>query len=289
RIREAARKAEGTPAAPVKIIHSASETDQLLPDFADSRRAFQDADNFLFLAMAYRLTGKSRYRESALAVVNAWARVNQPTGQPVDETRLETFLWGLELLGPEIDNPAVRAWLERWSAANHAYSFGPKTGSNNHMIHHLKIALMLDKYLGHAADYERDLATALRLEKVNLASDGSSLDYRERDAMHYHIFDLEAWTEIALVTGCCGSSIDRAFAFFEKQMREHPEHIEFANSTVPIDRKRASSGFEYAKAHPYEITKASRAIFAYATLVRYLRAADRDRSLPATIWNAATP
>jgi len=105
--------------------------------------------------------------------------------------------------------------------------------------------------------------------------------------MHYHIFDLEAWTEIALVTGCCGSSIDRAFVFFEKQMREHPEHIEFANSTAPIDRKRASGGFEYAKGHPYEINKASRAIFTYATLGRDSRATDRVRSVPQAIWNAA--
>ena len=288
RILEAAHKAERVPPAPARIIHSAGVTDQSSPEFATSRRAFQDADNFLFLAMAYRLTGKSGYRESALAIVNAWAQVNQPTGQPIDETRLETFLWGLDLLGPEADNAPVRAWLERWSAATHAYSFGPKTESNNHMTHHLKIALMLDKYLGRTADYERDLAAALRQEKVNLASaDGRSLDYRQRDAMHYHMFDLEAWTEIALLTGCCRSSIDRAFAFFEKQMREHPEHIEFANSTVPIDSKRASEGFEYAGAHPYEIGKASRAIFAYATLVGDSRAMGRGGSVPAAIWKAA--
>jgi len=288
RILEAARKAERTPAAPVRIIHSAGVTDQLSPDFVASRRAFEDADNFLVLAMAYRLTGRSSYRETALAIVNAWARVNQPTGQPIDETRLEAFLWGIDLLGPDIESPLVRGWLEKWLAANHAYFFGRKTESNNHTTHHLKIALMLDKYLGHTADYDRDLAAALRHEKENLASpDGSSLDYRERDAMHYHIFNLEAWIEIALVTGCCGSSIDRAFAFFEMQTREHPEHIEFANSTAAIDQKRASRGFEYAKARPYDINNASRAIFAYATLLRSSPTTNRDRSVQPSVWNAA--
>ena len=288
RILEAATKAERMPPAPVRVIHSAGVTDQSLPDFAASRRAFQDADNFLFLAMAYRLTGKTNYRESALAIVNAWARVNQPTGQPIDETRLEAFLWGLDLLGPTPDSPAVNAWLEKWSAANHSYSFGPKTESNNYMTHHLKIALMLDKYLGHLPDYERDLTSALKHEKVNLASaDGSSLDYHERDAMHYHIFTLEAWTEIGMITGCCRSSIDRAFAFFEKQTNEYPAHIEFANSTVSTDRKRASGGFEYAKARPYGITNASRAIFSYATLVKDSRTADRGPLIDPAIWDAA--
>jgi multidrug resistance efflux pump len=288
RILEGARKAARTPPAPVRVIHSAGVSDQSSREFAASRRAFQDADNFLFLAMAYRLTGKTNYSEGALAIVDAWARVNEPTGQPIDETRLETFLWGLDLLADKADSTLVRNWLERWSAANHAYSFGPQTESNNHMTHHLKIALMLDRYLGRTADYERDLDAALRHEKVNLGSaDGSSIDYRERDAMHYHIFDLEAWAEIALLTGCCRPSIDHAFAFFEKQMDEHPDHIEFANSTAAIDQKRASVGFEYAKAQPYEINNASRAIFSYATLVGDTGTTDRGRRVPAPIWDAA--
>src|SRR5262249_31640492 len=83
RLLEAARKAERMPPAPIRIIRSAGATDQSAPDFSASRRAFQDADNFVLLAMAYRLTGRSGYRESALAIVNAWARVNQPTGQPI--------------------------------------------------------------------------------------------------------------------------------------------------------------------------------------------------------------
>ena len=279
RVMEAAAKAERLAPAPVQTIHSAGVADPSSPGFAASRRAFQDADNYLFLALAYRLTGRIEYRDHARAVVRAWAQLNQPTGQPIDETRLEAFLWGLDLLGDKYE-PETRAWLERWSAANHIYSFGPKTESNNHKTHHLKIALMLDKLLGRTSEYERDLAAASRHEQVNLGNaDGSSLDYRERDAMHYHIFDLEPWMEIALMSGCCGSSVDRAFAFFDRQTRDHPGDIEFANSTAPIDRKRASGGFEYAQARPYETGKAARAIFAYATLP--------GRSVPPDLWKVA--
>jgi hypothetical protein len=83
--------------------------------------------------------------------------------------------------------------------------------------------------------------------------------------MHYHIYDLEAWNEIALVTGCCEDRIDRAFAFFETTMRNDPKHVEFAKTTAPIDRKRAEAGFDYATAQPYDTHDAARAIFSYAT------------------------
>ena len=115
---EAAAKAERLAPAPVQTIHSAGVADQSSPGFAASRRAFQDADNYLFLALAYRLTGRIEYRDHARAVVRAWAQLNQPTGQPIDETRLEAFLWGLDLLGDKYE-PETRAWLERWSRVSH--------------------------------------------------------------------------------------------------------------------------------------------------------------------------
>ncbi len=267
RIFEAAEAAVRKQPAPVESIHSAGVTDKTSPDFIASRRAVQDADSFALLALAYRLTGKNEYLEAARGIANEWARVNRPTGNPVDETRLEGFLWGIDLLGGDVETAAVTEWLGRWHAADRAWKSGPNTENNNHKTHHLKTLLMLDRLLGRNSDYERDLAEVQRHLAVNLgASDGSSIDYRERDAMHYHVFDLEAWTEIALVTGCCGARVDRAFGFFERTLREHPEHIEFATSTAPIDHKRASAGFGYAQPKAYDLRDASREIFSYATL-----------------------
>ena len=280
RVIEAADRALRSTAAPVEILHSAGETDKTSPEFVRSRRAFQDADNFVLLALAYKLTDAHEYLDAAREILNLWARVNQPTGNPIDETRLEGFLWGLDMLGPAVQSPAVQAWLTRWQAADRNWRFGPNTETNNHKTHHLKILLMLDRVLGRTDEYARDRAEAERHLKTNLGSvDGSSLDYHQRDAMHYHVYDLEAWNEIALITGCCGPELDRAFGFFEKTMREHPEHREFANTTAPIDSKRAAAGFGYARAQTYDVRKAARAIFSYATLP--------DRHVPPELWQAA--
>ena len=156
----------------------------------------------------------------------------------------------------------------------------PEHPDQQYQTHHLKILLMLDKMLGRADQYEKDLAVTERHLKSNLGSaNGSSLDYKQRDAMHYHVFDLEAWNEIVLVTGCCGQNVDRAFRFFENTLRADPNHVEFANSTAPIDGKRAAGGFEYAKAQSYDPHKAARAIFAYATIP--------GRTVSPALWKAA--
>jgi hypothetical protein len=252
--------------APVVTIRSAGVTDQSAADFRRSRRAFQDADNAAILALAARLTGTTDYADAARRIVSAWALVNQPTGHPIDETRLEGFLWALDLLGGDARNASVAGWLERWAAAKRKWTFGPTTATNNHKTHHLKILLMLDKLLDRDADYAKDLAAAERHLSANLAEDGRSIDYQQRDAMHYHVFNVEAWIEIALVTGCCRERVDRAFAFFERKLADDPRHVEFANTTAPIDRARADAGFAYAKPHAYDPAKAARAMFGYAAL-----------------------
>jgi multidrug resistance efflux pump len=280
RVIEAADRALNLSPSPVEILRSAGVTDKTSPTFVQSRRAFQDADNFALLALAFRLTGKAEYRDAARAILTAWSRVHKPTGNPIDETRLDGFLWGLDLLGSDIESRAVRDWLGRWQAAKRNWKFGPHTETNNHKTHHFKILLMLDRLLDQTGDYARDLSDAEQHLTVNLAApDGSSLDYHDRDAMHYHVFDLEAWNEIALVTECCGPNVDRAFGFFEKTVREDPEHIEFANSTAPIDHKRAAAGFGYAQPKAYDLRDAAREIFSYATLP--------GRHVPAELWQEA--
>jgi multidrug resistance efflux pump len=280
RVIQAAEAALQQPPAPVQTIHSAGVTDQSSADFQASRRGFQDADNFALMALAYRLTGRKQFEAAAGRVVAAWAQTNQPTGMPIDETRLDPFLWGLDLLGPEVRNAAVIAWLERWQSAVRHYQFGPVTATNNHATHHFKTLVMLDRILGREEEYAKDMVAVERQLKANLNSaDGKSIDYEQRDAMHYHVFDLEAWLEIALVSKCCGESVDRAFQFFERTVAADPGHVEFARSTAAIDKKRAAAGFDYAKPHAFELSRAARLIFAYATLP--------GRQVNPALWKAA--
>jgi len=266
---EEAQKALKQDPSPVETLHSSGVSDKNDPMFLASRKAFGDSDKFALLAVAYRISGNTAYLNGAKRYLLAWAALNKPTGEPIDETRLDGFLWGIDLVRSQLtgsENQQVNAWLERWLDAKHAFHSGSISATNNHNTHFLKIEIMLDKLLGRTQDYNRDLGLIQKQLDANLLSTGESIDYQQRDAMHYHVYDLEAWSEIALVTGCCGERIDRSFLFFENTLATNPNHIEFSNSTAPIDKKRAQAGFDYAQAKTYDVHDAARAIFSYATL-----------------------
>jgi len=279
---EEGQKALREPPAPVEALHSSGVSNKDDPSFQATRKAFGDADKFALLAMAYRLSGESKYLDGAKRYVLAWAQVNKPTGEPIDETRLDGFLWGLDLVRSEFnvdEKRQIDAWLERWLVAKRSFSFGRTSDTNNHKTHALKIVVMLDKLLDRSADYQHDLADVEKQLDANLLPNGESIDYQQRDAMHYHIYDLEAWNEIALVTGCCGERIDRAFAFFDNTIKNDSAHVEFAKTTAPIDRRRAEAGFDYAQAKSFDVQDAARAIFSYATLP--------GRKVDGHLWSAA--
>lgn len=270
--------------APLETLRSAGIAQKDDPDLQATVHALKDADDTALLAVAWTLTADDRYLVAARAHLLAWATVNVPTGNPIDETRLEGFLWGYDLIRGHIaqsDATAIDTWLARILAAKSRWKFGPESSVNNHMTHHLKMMLLLHRVLGQTDQITPDFQKVRDHLRGNLsASDGSSLDFRSRDALFYHVYDLEAWVEIALQTGCCEQEIDRAVQFLILKLRTPTPHGEFVRSTSGFDRARAQGGFEYAQpGKPYDARRARRLGLAYATL----RPARNDQLIDAAV------
>lgn len=257
--------------APVVTLASAGITRRDDPRLVAARKAFVDTDACALLAAAWRVTGDRQYARAAEALLLAWARTNVPNGNPIDETRLDGFLWGFDLvrsdMSPE-EAAEVERWISRIASAGAAWRFGTETSVNNHMTHHLKIQCMIHELLDDRQAIAEDLCKIEAHARVNLLNpDGSSVDFHQRDALHYHVYDLEAWVEIGLVTGCCAEPIDRAYAFFRTWELGPEPHREFIHSTVALDRERSDAGFEYARiGEAYDERKAWRLILSYSTL-----------------------
>ncbi|MBI2840572.1 MAG: alginate lyase family protein [Acidobacteria bacterium] len=256
---------------PIETLRSAGVAQKDDPDLQATVRAVRDADVTALLAVAWTLTDDNRYLVAARAHLLAWAKVNVPTGHPIDETRLEGFLWGYDLLRSHIEEPdamVIEAWFARILAAKSRWKFGPESSVNNHMTHHLKMMLLLHRVLGQTDQITMDLQKVRDHLRENLsASDGSSVDFRSRDALFYHVYDLEAWVEIALQTGCCKQEIDRAVQFLILKLGAPTPHGEFVASTSDFDRARARGGFDYARpGRPYDPRRARRLGLAYSTL-----------------------
>ena len=257
--------------SPVVVLGSSGTIDIKDNKLVATRKAFQDADRAAVLAIAYRLTQNKDYFNKIREILMSWARVNQPSGNPIDETRLDGMIWAYDLISCDLseeDKTPIVNWLELLHSKKKAWNFGKITSSNNHRIHQLKMLLLLDMVLGHQEDWQSDLKTAQKYSKINLNPEtGVSLDYLERSALYYHNYVTQAWLEIALISECCWQPINQAFSFLSNKILSHETGNEFSHSQAPIDALRANNGFAYArKGGTFDITKAAPTIVAYYTL-----------------------
>lgn len=89
--------------------------------------------------------------------------------------------------------------------------------------------------------------------QVNLNPDGTSLDFKERDAIHYHIYDLEPLLKLSIIikraTGKnlyrylapSGSSIQKSVEWLIPYAKGEKQHEEYVHTTVKFDRDRAKN------------------------------------------------
>ncbi|WP_345951702.1 alginate lyase family protein [Mucilaginibacter sp. PAMB04274] len=225
-----------------------------------SLKAVADAPKIYALALIYRLYGNKDYLNKAQEYLTAWAKINKATGDPIDETKLEEMFTGYDLIRNEVSQPdkqAIDTWLESIAHAEiHSVSATPtkSTSKNNWNSHRIKIITQI-AYAIHADKY-RDTITA-ELEKQlaqNLYPDGSSFDFAERDALHYHIYTLEPLLKALIVISRANgknyysfesptkSSVQKSVQFLVPFVTGEKTHGEFANSKVKFDRERAANG-----------------------------------------------
>jgi hypothetical protein len=115
---------------------------------------------------------------------------------------------------------------------------------------------------------------------------GESIDYIRRDSLHYHVYDVEPWLEIAILTGNRYEALmDNAFAFLKDKLFSATKHYEFASSTDPFDAQRwLASRPEYLAPNAMFIPgHASRVALAYSHFKRLLNPAYQPESRMITI------
>lgn len=261
------------PANPVRTLGSSGQSNITSKRLVASRKAFEDADNAQLLALTWRLTQNDAYFKKTKEILKRWADVNQPTGNPIDESRLDGMIWAYDLISCNLSKPdktQISGWLERIRHKKLAWSFGPVTGLNNYRIHQLKMLLLLDKVLQHNPNWQHDIDMAKQYSTINLNPDsGISVDYLERSALYYHNYVTQPWLEISLITDSCRQAVTQAFLFLSKQILSNNIGGEFSNSDAAIDARRAQGGFEYAvKGGEFDVIRAAPTIVAYYTMIK---------------------
>ena len=236
------------------------------PKKTATQLALRDMNKLYALALVYRVSSDKKYLEHAAGFLLAWARINHGRGDPIDDTNLDRAIEAYDMLKAQLPKTAsdtIQAWLRETAMAELSgrYYHPDRPGFyNNWHSHRLKIVGEIAYAIGDTAlqGYTiRELKT--QLEK-NLNPDGSSIDFVSRDALHYHVYDLEPLLKLAIVLSRAtridfynypsptGSSIKRSVDWLLPYVNGQKTHAEFVNSTVDFDRKRAQNNESAYKA-----------------------------------------
>lgn len=231
-----------------------------------TREALEDVHKLYALAVAYCVTRQRQYLDKASVYLIAWADSNFSRGDPIDDTNLDPAIEAYDMIKSDLV-PGERKRISRWfsrtaDAEIHARYNQPDraTSHNNWNSHRLKIV----GEIGFAIDDKNLQNYAINgiKEQIgrNLLPDGSSEDFVSRDALHYHVYDLEPLLKLAIVlqraTGVdyytyqapSGSSIQKSVEWLLPYLDGRMTHAEFVNSTVDFDRRRAQNGESSYKA-----------------------------------------
>lgn len=268
-----------------------------------SAAAERDWPLALDAAVAWRLSGKPALLRQVTRYLDAWARTYQPDFNPIDETNLVDLFQAYALTRdtlPASTRTAMTALIRR-IAEGYRARLRQKAGStyindiNNWQSHRIKLLAISAATLG-----DPDLIAAARQRLMtqvaaNIRPDGSTVDFAQRDALHYVTYDLEPLVQAALALSpygkdnllearsSTGSSIAAALDWLAPWAEGRRSHQEFVHTSEPFDIERRKAGLKgYGGSWD---PRNSAALYAHAAVLlpRYRALAERLGDAPAVL------
>jgi Alginate lyase len=205
---------------------------------------------------------RSHSRATAINALRAWAQVYRPTGNPIDEWFFVPLLQAVDLIG---DDEPLRGWAGEFAAGGDRFYAGRAdrnpSRANNWMARRLLIRTVAATVTGDDAARAETPALLEEFVARNYATaerDGRTVDFMQRDALHYHVAAVQPLTEIVLYApDLAGPQVRAAvlsgLEFIRPFFLGQAEHIEFARTANSFDRERRDDGnpvFQHAPWDP---------------------------------------
>jgi hypothetical protein len=227
------------------------------PEKTRSLEARRDLFKIEALGYAYIATDRPEYGDKGRQFILAWARAYVSDGNPINETEFVRLMKGYDLtrtLFSATERGEIEGWLLRM-AEKEKTSVNPAgtSAKNNHYSHRLKIIGHVAYLLADSPLIRWTVAEYRRHLEGNLNPDGSTFDFHQRDALHYHVYDLLPLVELCLAAEQSGdrlydyatskaATLEKAIAFLIPYITGEKTHREFVHSTVKFDRERSDAG-----------------------------------------------
>jgi hypothetical protein len=240
---------------PLPVVHTEG-TLPTLPAYKRAAQARKDWGSISVLANSYAVNREPRYLNGYARYLAAWLDVYRISGNPIDETALGEWLLAYRSAGHALP-PALAQRMQQFACALAVRYTQPqpasrKTSTNNWQSHRVKLAVMGAYVCGQPALIAAAEAVFASQIENNLLPSGESVDFAERDAIHYVVYSVEPLVEAALfahqqgrslfaTTGPKGQSISRTLDWLAPYARADKTHEEFVHSRVPFDAQRAAA------------------------------------------------
>jgi hypothetical protein len=228
-------------------------------------------------ALAWRAGAGAPYRAFAAGYFRAWLQVYHPDLNPIDETGFDAFIETWALLRSEAppDRRAVadryfQSWAKAYVAAMDQAREAHRGGvwTNNWNSHRVKLVAMMAVATDDAKLFEDAGRLYWAQLDANVALSGEVLDFSQRDALHYVVYDLEPLLQAALAARSRGEdwwharkaggpSLEAAVRWLRPYASGETAHEEFVHSSVPFDAERARNG-EKGYSGPWDRRTAAR-------------------------------
>lgn len=225
-------------------------------------KSLEDMQKVYALAMAYKITGEQKYLTKTSEFLLAWAKRNHPQGNPINDTNLDRIIFAYDLVKDDLTTDislATSLWLMRvglqeLASFNKARDRGSLTYMNNWNSHRIKEVVEVAWAIGNDSLKNWAINAYKKQIAQNLNADGSSYDFHERDALHYHVYDVDPLMVAATIIerdkrliayeykSATGSSLKASVYWLLPFFTGENTHAEWVNSKSAFDKKRAANG-----------------------------------------------
>lgn len=189
-----------------------------------------------------------------------WTRKYKPSYNPIDEASFVLYLDAYGMIRntfnddykQEIDN-FIKNWAINYAEQIQLHKDSNGSWSNNWNSYRIRF-IVFSAFVTNDKNLIA-LSRKLYFQQIskNIDSDGITIDFKERDALHYVVFDLIPLVDSAILAklnnedwytkeSVSGSSLKKAIEWLIPYITGNKSHEEFKNTTVEFDKLRARYG-----------------------------------------------
>ncbi|HCE8954110.1 TPA: alginate lyase family protein [Raoultella ornithinolytica] len=248
------------PPSPLKQVH----TESMLQGegiYEQSIKSEKDLRLMLVSAIAWKNGMGNQWFDAAKQYLIAWINTYKPEFNPINETVFDQMIQTYAIIKPNLSkkeqndiNKYLYSWAEGYIARmNNAPN--EIQWSSNWQSHRIKIITLIAVATGNKHLFSESRYLFEKQIAANIKSDGEVIDFKQRDAVHYVVYDLQPLLQAALAalsqdedwyhwTAPNGASLEKAVNWLTPYATGEKTHNEFINSKIKLDAIRKQRGLK---------------------------------------------